>query len=213
MTFVLLDKKIVGRTTPEETFRTNGVIAFKDRKGRRMEIFRATRPTIPTWRGVTVRRWPQARCSSRRAKRSNTPPAAASTPAAIPHADRQTRRRNGRDGRNRRRFKGQGEGTTIAETAYIARQLGLVEALNLDGGGSSTLWTAREGSAQPSLRQPPFRPRRRARRAQLHRGPQVNADGPGIKKRGPMKSIGPRFPIKQRVSYRTDRTYCSYILS
>lgn len=43
------------------------------------------------------------------------------------------------------RFKGQADGTTIAETAYIARQLGLVDALNLDGGGSSTLWTAQEG--------------------------------------------------------------------
>lgn len=43
------------------------------------------------------------------------------------------------------RFQGEGEGATIAETAYIARQLGLVEALNLDGGGSSTLWTARKG--------------------------------------------------------------------
>ena len=39
VTFVLLDRKIVGRTTPEEAFRTNGVIAFKGRKGRRMEIF------------------------------------------------------------------------------------------------------------------------------------------------------------------------------
>ena len=39
VTFVLLDRKILGRTTPEETSRTNGVIAFKDRKGRRMEIF------------------------------------------------------------------------------------------------------------------------------------------------------------------------------
>ena len=39
VTFVLLDRKIVGRTPPEETSRTNGVIAFKDRKGRRMEIF------------------------------------------------------------------------------------------------------------------------------------------------------------------------------
>lgn len=43
------------------------------------------------------------------------------------------------------RFRGEGEGATIAETAYIARLLGLVEALNLDGGGSSTLWTARKG--------------------------------------------------------------------
>ena len=31
VTFVLLDRKIVGRTTPEEAFRTNGVFAFKDR--------------------------------------------------------------------------------------------------------------------------------------------------------------------------------------
>ena len=30
----------MGRTTPEELMRTNGVVAFKDRKGRRMEIFR-----------------------------------------------------------------------------------------------------------------------------------------------------------------------------
>ena len=43
------------------------------------------------------------------------------------------------------RFKGEADGATIAETAYIARQLGLVDALNLDGGGSSTLWTAQEG--------------------------------------------------------------------
>ena len=43
------------------------------------------------------------------------------------------------------RFKGQADGVTIAEEAFIARQLGLVEALNLDGGGSSTLWTSQEG--------------------------------------------------------------------
>ena len=43
------------------------------------------------------------------------------------------------------RFKGQGDGATIAETAYIARQLGLTEALNLDGGGSSTLWCEEAG--------------------------------------------------------------------
>lgn len=45
------------------------------------------------------------------------------------------------------RFKGQADGTTIAETAYIARQAGLVDALNLDGGGSSTLWTVRKASS------------------------------------------------------------------
>ena len=45
------------------------------------------------------------------------------------------------------RAKGQAAGATIAETAYIARLLGLTDALNLDGGGSSALWTAQEGVA------------------------------------------------------------------
>ncbi len=43
------------------------------------------------------------------------------------------------------RFDGNGEGTTIEETAYIAYLLGLEDAINLDGGGSSTLWTDRTG--------------------------------------------------------------------
>ena len=40
VTFVLADKKVVGRTTPQELMRTNGIVAFKGRKGRRMDIFR-----------------------------------------------------------------------------------------------------------------------------------------------------------------------------
>lgn len=43
------------------------------------------------------------------------------------------------------RFKGQADGTTIWETAFIARMLGLEDAINLDGGGSSSLWTADTG--------------------------------------------------------------------
>ena len=39
------------------------------------------------------------------------------------------------------RFRGEAEGMTIAELTALAEKLGLVEALNLDGGGSSTLWT------------------------------------------------------------------------
>ena len=31
-------------------------------------------------------------------------------------------------------------GTTIAETAEAAQRLGLIDALNLDGGGSSSIW-------------------------------------------------------------------------
>ncbi len=43
------------------------------------------------------------------------------------------------------RFPGQGEGATIAEMAFLAKQFGLYDCLNLDGGGSSALWTRADG--------------------------------------------------------------------
>lgn len=43
------------------------------------------------------------------------------------------------------RFPEHGLGATIAETAWICSQLGLYEAINLDGGGSSTLWVKGSG--------------------------------------------------------------------
>ena len=43
------------------------------------------------------------------------------------------------------RFPGDADGASIPEAAFIARILGLHDALNLDGGGSSSLWTAETG--------------------------------------------------------------------
>ena len=43
------------------------------------------------------------------------------------------------------RAPGQGEGMSIIEAAALSWRLGLVDALNLDGGGSSTLWVAPAG--------------------------------------------------------------------
>ena len=137
VTFVLLDKKIVGHTIPEELIRTNGIVAFKDKKGRKMDIF----PCDTTQYADVARRYRSALASG---------PVLINDGKLVEYTsgDSFYTRRHPRtvvmaviDGR----FKGQGDGATIAETAYIARQLGLVEALNLDGGGSSTLWTAREG--------------------------------------------------------------------
>lgn len=39
----------------------------------------------------------------------------------------------------------EGIGTTISETAQVARMVGMTEAINLDGGGSSTLWLEGKG--------------------------------------------------------------------
>ena len=146
VTFVLADKKVVGHTTPQELVRTNGIVAFKGRKGRRMDIFRCDTAHY----GRVTRRYRSALAAG---------PVLVDDGRIVEYDSDKTfytgrhprtligKRADGEvvlvviDGR----FKGQGEGTTIAETAYIARQLGLVEALNLDGGGSSTLWTAQEG--------------------------------------------------------------------
>lgn len=43
------------------------------------------------------------------------------------------------------RFKGQADGASIYETAFICHLLGMTEAINLDGGGSTTLWTEKTG--------------------------------------------------------------------
>lgn len=43
------------------------------------------------------------------------------------------------------RFPGQADGASIFELAQMARWLGMSDALNLDGGGSSALWTEETG--------------------------------------------------------------------
>ena len=43
------------------------------------------------------------------------------------------------------RSKGNAEGVTITELTKICAWLGLTDAINLDGGGSSSMWTAEEG--------------------------------------------------------------------
>lgn len=146
VTFVLLDKKILGRTTPSELLRTNGVVAFRDRKGRRMDIFPCDTADYPR----VARRYRSALAAG---------PVLIDDGKIVEYQsdDSFYTRRHPRTIIGKRadgtvvmavidgRFQGQGEGATIEETARIARLLGLTEALNLDGGGSSTLWTAQKG--------------------------------------------------------------------
>lgn len=75
------------------------------------------------------------------------------------------------------RAKGQAAGATIAETAYIARLLGLTDALNLDGGGSSALWTAQEGVVSHPSDNRRFDHAGRTRRTKRHRRPSAEIKG------------------------------------
>lgn len=43
------------------------------------------------------------------------------------------------------RFPGKADGVSIPEAAFICRILGMEDAINLDGGGSSSLWTSETG--------------------------------------------------------------------
>lgn len=145
-TYIMRNGKVLGHTTEEELMRTNGVIAFRDQHGRKPVIIPCDTTDYP----LITRNYHSAMASGpvlvhqgkivRYDSRNSF------------YTDRHPRSLIGltRDGRVVMvvidgRFPGQGEGTTIAQTAYIAKQLGLVEALNLDGGGSSTLWTLKKG--------------------------------------------------------------------
>lgn len=43
------------------------------------------------------------------------------------------------------RMPGQGDGATIPDCIWICKNLGLVDAINFDGGGSSAVWTKTDG--------------------------------------------------------------------
>lgn len=145
ITFVMVDKKVLGRTTPGELMRTNGIVAIRDRRGRKVDIFACDTTEYPR----IARRYRSALAAG---------PVLVSNGKAVAydsddsfytgrHPRTLVGKRGGEvvlvviDGRSR----GEADGATIAEAAYIARQLGLGEALNLDGGGSSALWTAHGG--------------------------------------------------------------------
>ena len=54
------------------------------------------------------------------------------------------------------RSKGNAEGVTITELTKICAWLGMTDAINLDGGGSSSMWTAEEGTVSYPCRNKKF---------------------------------------------------------
>ena len=145
-TFFSIDGEILGRTPASGEDRSNGVLAFKDKEGHKMEILKYDSTKVETYRTEYYSALASGPILMKDGK--------------VPFIDmkssfnyiRHPRTVIGRDGKGMvymfvvdGRFPGQADGMSISELATVARLLGLRDALNLDGGGSSTLWTDKTG--------------------------------------------------------------------
>ena len=146
ITFTLSDGKVVCRGKMHNSPLSNGVVAARGRKGNRVEVF----PCDSADYAHIARKYRSALVAGPMLVHKGREMTYDSQDILFTRRHPRSvvgTRPDGRvvllviDGR----FPEQAAGTTIAETAYVARQLGLTEALNLDGGGSSSLWTRQEG--------------------------------------------------------------------
>ncbi len=145
-TFLSINHKIEGISSAHEYRRSNGILAFKDRKGRKMDIFLCDTSSYAKYSKkyyYAIAAGPLLLLDGKNAHiDTNMEFNSTRHPRSIIGYDN-----NGYyymiviDGR----FPGQGEGISIPEAVAVARYAGLKEAINLDGGGSSTLWTEPTG--------------------------------------------------------------------
>ena len=138
-------KGVVGHTTPEELSRTDGVLAVK-RCGK-VDIMHCDTTGYANLKGY------REVFASGPVLLLDGMPAREEWPAGGGfYPKRHPRTVFGTDRKGRAyfividgRLAGQGEGTTIEETVAICQMLGLKDAINLDGGGSSLLWERNNG--------------------------------------------------------------------
>ena len=168
-------KEQLGYTHPTELYRVDGIIGFKDIKGRRAEIETVTDTALYD---AVSRKWKEAMASGPVLMLDGeivVPLLMGDKADGVNLSAMADEQRNGAkirthyssaqfyDKRHPRaifgiddegyaylvvidgRFKGKADGATIHETAYICKMLGMTDAINLDGGGSTTLWTEKMG--------------------------------------------------------------------
>lgn len=171
-----IGKEIYGKTHPTEVYRVDGVVGFKDKKGRKMKIAYSD----TTQYDAVAGKWHTVIASG--------PMLVVDGKIVVPvlMGDREERDRDNvkamkkeqKEGSKTRthyssaqfydkrhpraavgtdedgniyyvvidgRFKGKADGASIYETAYICKMLGMTQAINLDGGGSTTLWSEQTG--------------------------------------------------------------------
>lgn len=171
VTWLKVRRRIVGSTAASELFRCNGLLRLRRRRidiissepencARNSRRWRSAIATGPVLIERGVPRWydapaPEA-TESKNATEANEA-TEVSDSAALKQFDGFYRTRHPRsvlgttrdglvymivvDGRS----KGNAAGMTIGELTKLAVWMGLDEAINFDGGGSSTVWTAAEG--------------------------------------------------------------------
>ncbi|MBR5176258.1 MAG: GH92 family glycosyl hydrolase [Bacteroidales bacterium] len=145
-TFFSIDGEVLGRTPSSGEERSNGVLAIKDKEGHKLEILQYDSTKVETYRTEYYSALASGPVLMKEGK--------------VPVIDmkssfnymRHPRTFIGWDDKGMvymvvvdGRFPGQADGMSIPELATVARLLGLKDALNLDGGGSSTLWTDETG--------------------------------------------------------------------
>lgn len=140
VTYVKEKRRVEGRTTVRETFRTDGLLAVR---GHKVDIIRcdtlnydeatkrcrdvlAAGPVLLIDGWEARDEWPDQSFYTKRHPRTLIGTTNDGWVYLVVI-----------DGRT----PGKADGASIHETALIARLLGLDNAINLDGGGSSTLWT------------------------------------------------------------------------
>ena len=173
--FLRQGNQILGYTHPTELYRVNGVFGFKDKKGRKMEIAScpdssdyasvtkkmksamATGPLLILDGEIVVPELMEDKADGDNVAAMKAEQAAGSKirthyTSAQFYDRRHPRTAIGTDDSGNiylvvidGRFKGQADGASIYETAFICHLLGMTDAINLDGGGSSALWSAETG--------------------------------------------------------------------
>ena len=163
-------ENVYGVTDPAETYRVNGVVGFKDKEGKEMcieysnisqyeEVTKdwhtalASGPMLVVDGEIVVPKLIGDDADGDNVEAMNAEMKTGSKirthySSAQFYDRRHPRAAVGKDDEGNiyyvvidGRFKGQGDGASIYETAYICKMLGMTDAINLDGGGSSAIWS------------------------------------------------------------------------
>ena len=145
-TFFSIDREVFGQTPATGESRSNGVLAIKDREGHKLEILQYDSTKVESYRTEYY----SALASGPVLRLGGVAPSI--DLGSSFNYMRHPRTFMGWDENGMvymvvvdGRFPGQADGMSIPELAAVTRILGLKDAINLDGGGSSTLWTDKTG--------------------------------------------------------------------